>query len=112
MKYALNLAEDGRVLSITEEEFGCEGNVIVDSFPDDDTYQYRYINGEFIYDPIPQPIYYPITTRNVISGEYVTVGGVLYKAIDNIPNGEPIIVGQNAVETSVEAQLYELIGGN
>lgn len=111
MKYALNLAEDGRVLSITEEDFGQEGNVIVDSFPNDDTYQYRYVDGEFIYDPIPQSIYYPIATRNLISGEYITVGGVLYKAIDNIPAGEHIITSQNAIKTTYEEQLYELKKG-
>lgn len=49
--------------------------------------------------------------RNVVKGEYVTVNGVLYKAIANIPNGEPIIVGQNAIVTTVEEQLYEMMKG-
>lgn len=48
--------------------------------------------------------------RNITAGEYVTVGGVLYKATENIPNGESIVVGQNAVVTTVEEQLYELKG--
>lgn len=53
MKYALNLGEDGRVLSITEEQYAPEDAVLVDSFPDGDTYEYRYVNGEFIHDPLP-----------------------------------------------------------
>lgn len=55
----------------------------------------------------------PKTTapRNVVKGEYVTINGVLYKAIANIPNGELIIVGQNAVVTTVEEQLYEMTKG-
>ena len=53
---------------------------------------------------------YLVASRNIIAGEYVTISGVLYKAIENIPNGEPIIVGQNAVETTIEAQLRELKG--
>lgn len=53
MTYALNLAEDGRVLSVTFEEFAVEGMPIVDSIPEGDVSQYRYENGEFIYDPVP-----------------------------------------------------------
>lgn len=48
--------------------------------------------------------------HNILAGEYVTVSGVLYKATENIPNGEPIIVGQNAIATTYEEQLYELKG--
>lgn len=53
----------------------------------------------------------PIAPRNILEGEYITVSGVLYKATDNIPAGECIIVGQNATETTYEEQLYELTGG-
>lgn len=53
----------------------------------------------------------PIAPRNILEGEYITVGGVLYKATDNIPAGERIIVGQNATKTTYEEQLYELTRG-
>lgn len=53
----------------------------------------------------------PVAPRNIIEGEYITVGGVLYKATDNIPAGERIITGQNATETTYEEQLYELTRG-
>ena len=52
-----------------------------------------------------------IAPRNIVAGDYITVNGVLYKAIENIPHGEPIITGQNAVETTIEEQLYELMKG-
>ena len=52
--YALNLdPETNRVLSITEDEFGAEGQPRVESFPDDDVSNYLYINNEFVYDPLP-----------------------------------------------------------
>ena len=54
---------------------------------------------------------YPIAPHNITSGEYVTISGVMYKAIANIPNGEPVITGQNAVETTIEEQLHELTKG-
>lgn len=53
MKYALNLAEDGRFLSATEPQYAPVNAVIVDSFPEGDCANYRYVNGEWIYDPLP-----------------------------------------------------------
>lgn len=52
-----------------------------------------------------------VAPRNIVSGEYATVNGTLYKAIANIPSGEPIITRQNAIETTIEEQLYELTRG-
>lgn len=53
--YALNLAEDGRVLSATEDQYGAEGQPRVETLPEDDIYDYKYIDGEFVYDPLPAP---------------------------------------------------------
>lgn len=53
---------------------------------------------------------YPIAPLNIYEGEYVMIGDVLYLATMNIPCGEPVIVGQNAVETTIEEQLYMLKG--
>ena len=67
-------------------------------------------NGEYTIEDDGVPIF-PVADRNILSGEYVTINGVLYKAIANIPNGGYIITGQNAVVTTVEEQLYELKKG-
>lgn len=53
--YALNLAEDGRILSATYPEYAPEDAVVVDALPDDDIADYLYIDGEFVYDPLPVP---------------------------------------------------------
>lgn len=55
MRYALNLGEDGRVLSVTREEFATEDMPLVDNIPEDDVSDYRYVDGEFISDPLPEP---------------------------------------------------------
>lgn len=55
MKYALNLAEDGRVLSATYPQYAPEDAVKVDALPEGDIYEYRYVDGEFIHDPLPKP---------------------------------------------------------
>lgn len=53
MKYALNLAEDGHILSVTYEEYAPTDAILVENLPEGDTADYCYVDGEFIYDPIP-----------------------------------------------------------
>lgn len=55
MKYALNLADDGRVLSVTREQYAPIGSVLMDELPDGNVADYRYANGEYVYDPRPVP---------------------------------------------------------
>ena len=55
MKYALNIADNGRILSATFERFAADGNAIVDALPEGDISEYRYENGEFVHEPLPAP---------------------------------------------------------
>lgn len=55
MKYALNLAEDGRVLSVTFAKFAPADAAAVEELPEGDVSQYRYVDGSFIHDPLPEP---------------------------------------------------------
>ena len=50
-KYALNLAEDGRVLSATYERFAAPGAVLVEAIPEGNLSDYRLQDGAFILDP-------------------------------------------------------------
>lgn len=60
-KYALNIGEDNRILSATYEEYAVEGMPIVDALPggetpeENDIGNYKYVDGEYVYDPLPQP---------------------------------------------------------
>ena len=54
-KYALNLDADGRILSATYESYAVPGMPIVDTLPDGDVTDYKYINSEYVYDPLPAP---------------------------------------------------------
>ena len=51
-QYALNLASDGRVLSATYQKYASYNSVIVNKLPEGNIYEYKYINGEYLYDPI------------------------------------------------------------
>lgn len=90
-------------------------SVITDSA----VYRYRYADGavrectdaEIAQQEAARHPVVPAAPRNLSAGEYITADGVLYKVTENIPCGERIIVGQNAVVTTVEEQLYELTKG-
>lgn len=53
--YALNLAQDGRCLSATTVNFAQVGATFVQSLPDGNLYDYRYVDGKYVYDPLPKP---------------------------------------------------------
>lgn len=52
--FALNLGESGRVLSATLPEYAQPGADMVVTLPDGDISDYRYVDGEFIHDPLPK----------------------------------------------------------
>lgn len=52
MNYALNLAEDGRILSATYPEFAPEDAVLVEELPQGDIYEYIYKDGAYIHAPL------------------------------------------------------------
>lgn len=54
--YALNLGEDGRILSTTFDEFAPIEHPRVGELPEGDLYEYKYVDGEFIHDPLPEII--------------------------------------------------------
>lgn len=53
--YALNLDTDGRILSATFEEYAPPEQPRVEILPDGDVSDYRYVDGEYVYDPLPKP---------------------------------------------------------
>lgn len=53
--YALSLEADKRIAFATDEEHAKEGMPLVATLPDGNYYDYRYIDNEYIYDPLPQP---------------------------------------------------------
>lgn len=53
--YALNLDTDGRILSACVCLEGFEYDNIVETLPDGDVTDYKYINNEYVYDPLPEP---------------------------------------------------------
>ena len=55
MGYALNLDENGRILSATYEEYAPADAVLVDELPEGDISDYLYQDSVYVYDPLPEP---------------------------------------------------------
>ena len=51
MKYALNLSENGRILSATYAKFAAEDMTFVEGIPQENISDYRYVEGKYIFDP-------------------------------------------------------------
>ena len=74
--YSLNLDKDGRILSacICLERF--EYTNIVDTLPEGDISNYKYIGGEYVYDPLPEPEPQPIEpTADDVLDVLLGIGG-------------------------------------
>ena len=53
--YSLNLDTDGRILSACVCLKGKKYNNVVNALPEGDIVDYKYIDGEYVYDPLPKP---------------------------------------------------------
>jgi len=52
--YALTLSADGHILSATYPRFAPKDAVFVETIPDDNIANYRYADGEYVYEPLPE----------------------------------------------------------
>lgn len=53
MKYALNLSNENRILSATFAKYAPKDAILVDKLPDGNIADYLYVDGEYVYEPIP-----------------------------------------------------------
>ena len=53
--YAINLDKEGRILRATISGYADAESIIIDQLPDGDITDYKYVDGEYIYDPLPEP---------------------------------------------------------
>ena len=74
--YSLNLDKDGRILSACICLEGFEYKNVVDTLPDGSISDYKYINDEYVYDPLPRPEPQPEEpTTNDILDALLGIGG-------------------------------------
>lgn len=54
--FALNLAEDGRILSATYPEYAPDDAALVEELPEGNIIDYRYADGAYVHDPLPKEV--------------------------------------------------------
>ena len=54
MKYALILANDGRILSATFSQYAPKNAVLVDELPEGNIYDYCLVDGNYVHEPLPE----------------------------------------------------------
>ena len=105
--YALNIDNNKRILSAcvalptTPEDMPR-----VEALPKGDVNDYLYINGEYVYAPLPAPDNSIYADRNYEAGELITADGY-YEALINIPRGGKLIEGQNVRATTLEDYIKQ-----
>lgn len=109
MMYALNLNEDNRILSATYDQYAPASQPRVDALPDSNVSDYLYVNGEYVYDPIPDPPEPRLSaTAKMMLGEYFNIDNTIYQATTTIPAGDTVIPGTNCVVVNMADALNEL----
>ena len=53
--YAINLDKESRILRATMQGYADADYIMVESLPDGNIIDYKYINGEYVHDPLPEP---------------------------------------------------------
>lgn len=79
--YSLNLGKDNRVLSVCPCLDGQTYENIVNSFPDGDVTEYRYVDGEFIHDPEPKPE--PDPTGSITYATYDELAAAIQEGVNS-----------------------------
>ena len=109
MMYALNLNSDNRILSVTFDQYAPAEQPRVDTLPDGDVTDYLYVNGEYVYNPLPVPPEPKLTvTAKMMPGEYFTIDNTIYQATTTIPAGDAVMPGTNCVVINMADALNEL----
>lgn len=108
--FALNLGADNRILSACVVLPSTpETMPRVDSLPDGDINDWLYVDGGYVYDPLPAPEAAVYADRNYEAGEVATVEGTLYEFSANVARGCRID-SHNAVPTTMGEQLEKMKG--
>lgn len=51
--YAINIDENNRILRTTFAEYAESDSILVDTLPEGDVHEYKYVDGEYVHDPLP-----------------------------------------------------------
>ena len=107
--YALNIAENNRILSACVVLPSTPASMPhVDALPEGDINDWLFMDGEYVYDPLPKPDTALRASGNYEAGTVFTEDGSLYRATESISTHERIIPGANCETISLADALNAL----
>lgn len=107
--YALNLNEEYRILSACVVLPSTPADLPrVDTLPEGDINDWLFVNGEYVYDPLPEPVTEIRANAKFAPGEYFTIDGTIYRATTTIPAGDAVIPGTNCAVIDMADALNAL----
>ena len=51
----IDVGPDDRITGVRYPKFADHGDTVVDKLPEGDPLDYKYVDGQFVYDPLPKP---------------------------------------------------------
>jgi len=107
--YALNLNSDNRILSACIALPSTPADLPrVDALPEGDINDWLFLDGQFVYDPLPKQDAVLRASGNYEAGTVFTEDGELYRATESISAHERIIPGGNCEPISLADALNAL----
>lgn len=107
--YALNIAGNNRILSACVVLPSTPASMPrVDALPEGDINDWLFVNGEYVYDPLPVPDTALRASANYEAGMVFTENGDMYLATESISTHERIIPGVNCEPISLADALNAL----
>ena len=107
--FALNLSDDNRILSACIALLATPAALPrVDALPEGDINDWLFVNGEYVYDPLPAPVSEIRANAKFAPGEYFTIDGTIYQSTTTIPMGDAIIPGTNCAVIDMADALNAL----
>lgn len=65
--YAITLNEENRILRATTDEFKSDTDILVEALPEGDISDYKYVNSQYVHDPLPKPEKEPTAEEDALS---------------------------------------------
>lgn len=109
--YALNLGENGRILSATYPQYAPPTQPRVEALPEGDIYEYRYVAGEYIHDPLPVEEVVPAPTIDERVDDLETALAQTDETAIELYEAMAAQEEINEAQDEALIDLYELIGG-
>lgn len=104
--YALNLNEESRILSACVVLPSTPADIPrVDTLPEGDINDWLFVDGEYVYNPLPVPVSGIRANAKIAPGEYFIIDGTIYQSTTTIPAGDAVIPGTNCAVISMADAL-------